>query len=103
MAVLDIALVGAFALIAIGLFCLSTNRNMIIMVMGVEIMMNGSTLALVAFATGPTGLLDPLAQSLAIMTIAIGGCIAAVGLAIIIQAYRQYKTLDVRELRRLRW
>jgi NADH:ubiquinone oxidoreductase subunit K len=72
------------------------------MVVGVEIMMNGSILALVGLAASPTGLLDPLAQSLAIMSIAIGGSVAAVGLVMITQIYRHYKTLDVRELKKLR-
>jgi NADH:ubiquinone oxidoreductase subunit K len=70
------------------------------MVIGVEIMMNGSILALVGLAAGPN--LDPLAQSLAIMAIAIGGSVAAVGLVMITQVYRHYKTLDVRELKKLR-
>jgi NADH:ubiquinone oxidoreductase subunit K len=102
MMTIDVSLVGSFALIAVGLFCLGTNRNMIMMVIGVEIMMNGSILALVGLAASPTGLLDPLAQSLAIMAIAIGGSVAAVGLVMITQVYRHYKTLDVRELKKLR-
>jgi NADH:ubiquinone oxidoreductase subunit K len=102
MMTLDVSLVGSFALIAVGLFCLATNRNMIMMVIGVEIMMNGSILALVGLATGPNGLVDPLPQSLAIMAIAIGGSVAAVGLVMITQVYRHYKTLDVRELKKLR-
>lgn len=99
---LDVVLVGAFGLVAIGLYSLATSKNMIIIVMGVEIMLNGSILALVALATGPSGLIDPLAQSLAILAIAVGGSTTAVALAMITQAYKHYKTLDVRELKRLR-
>jgi NADH:ubiquinone oxidoreductase subunit K len=99
---LDVALVGAFALFAVGLYSLATCKNMIIIVMGVEIMMNGAIMALVALAVGPTGLIDPLAQALAILAIAVGGATTAVGLAIITQVYKHYKTLNVRELKRLR-
>jgi NADH:ubiquinone oxidoreductase subunit K len=102
MMTLDVSLIGAFALITVGLYCLATNRNMIMMVIGVEIMMNGSILALVGLTSGPTGLVDPLPESLAIMAIAIGGSVAAVGLVMITQVYKHYKTLDVRELKRLR-
>ena len=102
MMTLDVALVGAFALFAVGLYSLATSKNMIIIVMGVEIMLNGSILALVALSTGPAGLIDPLAQSLAIMAIAVGGSTTAVGLAFITQAYKHYKTLDARELKRLK-
>jgi len=99
---LDEALVVAFALVTVGMYSLATSKNMIIIVMGVEIMMNGAILALVAMAVGPTGFIDPLAQALAILAIAVGGSTTAVGLAIITQAYKHYKTLNVRELKRLK-
>ena len=47
--------------------------------------------------------MDPLGQSLVFMSIVTGGCVVAVGLALIVNAYKQFKTTDARELRRLRW
>lgn len=102
MTIHELGLIGAVLLIILGIYCLATKRNMIKLILGVEIMTNGAIMALVTFAVDGGGL-DPVALSIAIMAIGIGGCIAAVGLAIIVQAYRHYKTLDVRELRRLRW
>ena len=49
------------------------------------------------------GFVDPLGQSIVFMSIITGGCVVAVGLALIVNAYRHYKTTDVRELRRLKW
>jgi len=37
------------------------------------------------------------------MSIVLGGSVIAVGLAMVVNAYKHYKTLDVKELRRLRW
>ena len=98
-----VGLVGGILLIILGIYCLSTKRNMIRLILGVEIMSNGAIVALVTFASTPLGVIDPAILSLAILAIGISGCIAAVGLAIVIQAFRHYKTLDVRELKRLRW
>ena len=104
MTVIYLPLAAAFALIVLGLYCLTTKRNMIKLIIGVEITTNGSTISLVVFASQRSlGFIDPVVQSLAIMAIAIGGCIAAVGLSLAIQAYRQYKTLDISELKRLRY
>ena len=104
MTVMYLPLAVAFALIVLGLYCLATKRNMIKLIIGVEITTNGSTISVVFFASQRSlGFIDPVAQSLAIMAIAIGGCMAAVGLSLAIQAYRQYKTLDTNELKRLRY
>ncbi|MGP3667433.1 MAG: NADH-quinone oxidoreductase subunit NuoK [Candidatus Bathyarchaeota archaeon] len=98
-----VGLVGAFLLVAVGLYALATQKNMIKLILGVEIMTNGAILALISFAISKPVGIDPVIPSLAILAIGIGGCVAAVGLAITVQAYRHYKTLDVRELKRLRY
>lgn len=76
---------------------------MIRLVLATEIMGNGAIVLLVTFATTPFGALNPSIIAIAILAIGIGGCIAAIGLAIALQAFRHYKTLNVRELKRLRW
>jgi NADH-quinone oxidoreductase subunit K len=100
---LNVTLAGAMALILLGFYCIAVKRNMIKIVIGVEIMTNGAIMALVSFGAFNNGQIDPMMHSLAIMSITVAGCVAAVGLALVIQVYRHYKTLDVRELRRLRW
>ena len=97
-------LAGAIALYIIGMYCLALKRNMIRLVIGIEILLNAVHLSFIAFsAYRNTGYIDPLAHAIVIMSIVLGGCITAVALTIVTYAYRHYGTLDVRKLRRLKW
>ena len=94
----------ATSLYIIGMYCLATKRNMIKLVMGLEILLNAAHLSFIAFsAYRSEGFIDPLGHSVVIMSIGLGGCITALSLTIVTYAYKHYKTLDVRKLRRLRW
>jgi len=87
----------------IGVYCLIAKRNMIRLLMGLEIMMNAANLNFIAFSSqAAEGAVHPLAHVFTIISISIGGCVIALGLVITIYAYRHYGSLDVRELRRLR-
>jgi len=91
------------ALFFVGIYCLIAKRNMIRLLMGLEIMMNAANLNFIAFSGHAAGgAAHPLAHVFAILSISIGGCVIALGLVITIYAYRHYGALDVRELRRLR-
>lgn len=97
-------LVCSAALFVIGLYCLIAKRNMIRLLMSLEIMVNAANINFIAFSSyGFTGYTEPLAHAFVILSIGIGGCILAVGLAITLHAYRHYRTLDVRKLKRIRW
>lgn len=90
------------ALYIIGVYCLVVKRNMIRLLIALELMMNAANLNFIAFsAHGVGGFVHPLAHAFTIISIGIGGCIVALGLTITLHAYRHYRTLDVRELRRL--
>jgi len=87
----------------IGVYCLIMKRNMIRLLMGLEIMMNAVNLNFIAFSSQVAeGAAHPLAHVFAILSISIGGCVIALGLVITIYAYKHYGTLDVRKLRRLK-
>jgi len=93
-------------LLVIGIYCIISKRNMIKTVIGIEIItiaVNMVFLSLGWMRTYPAPLIDPLAQSFVIMSIVIGGAIAALALSLVTNAYRHYKTLDLKKLRRLRW
>ena len=93
----------AFILYIIGLYCLATKRNMIRLVLGIEILINAANLNFIALSAYRTpGFVDPLAHSIVMISIAIAGCVSAVALALIVYAYKHYGTLNVRKLRRLR-
>jgi NADH:ubiquinone oxidoreductase subunit K len=95
---------SAFALLTIGLFCV-TRRNMLRILLGVEIILNSGNMMFVYFASANPGLgvVDPIGQSIVFMSIVTGGAVVSVGLALIVNAYKQFKTIDAGELRRLKW
>ncbi len=85
------------ALFAIGLFGAITRRNAIIILIGIEIMMNAANINLIAFwrysdGTRLTG------QLFTFFGIAIAAAEVAVGLAIVIAVYRVYKSTNVNEV-----
>ena len=101
----DLVFLGTvFALVSLGLYCV-TQKNMIRILFGIEIILNAGNLGLVYFASyrQALGNVDPLGQSLAFISIILGGSTIAVGLSLIINAYKQFKTTNVDELRRLKW
>jgi len=80
-------------------------KSMIRILLGVEMMLNAGNLALVYFASYRVsmGFVDPLGQSLAFISIVLGGSTIAIGLALIVNAYKQFKTTEVDKMRRLKW
>lgn len=83
---------------------MATTRNMIRLIIGIEILTTAANLNFIAFSSfGRPGYVDPLAHSVVIVLIVLGACVIAVGLTMAVYAYRHYGTLDIRELRRLRW
>ncbi|WEU40040.1 MAG: NADH-quinone oxidoreductase subunit K [Candidatus Odinarchaeum yellowstonii] len=93
---------AAAALYVIGLYALVSTRNMIKTVIAIEILIDGAHLNFVAFAATPIGGVDPIAHSIVVTSIIIGGCIAAIALSLAINAYKHYGTIDIKKLRRLR-
>ncbi len=104
---LHIYLIFALLMYLLGVYTLASARNMIKLVIGIEILVaaaNLNFLALGAFTSSPSvlGPIDPMVQVFVIVSICIGGAIAAIALSLIVNAYRHYGTLDIRELRRLK-
>ena len=87
------------ALLAIGIYGLAVKRNAIRMLFAVEIVINAANLNLVAFARF---IPDSGGQTLALFSIAIAAAEVAVGLSLIIVAYRIYGDIDVAKFRSLR-
>ena len=86
------------ALFTIGLIGVIVRRNMIVVLMCIELMLNAVNINLVAFSHRLSSLEG---QVFAIFIITIAAGEAAVGLAIIIQLYRLKTTLNVDEAREL--
>ena len=89
----------SIALLGIGIYGLSVKRNAIRMLFAIEIIINAANLNLVAFGRF---LPHSGGQTLALFSIAIAAAEVAVGLSLIIVAYRMYKNVDVAEFRSLK-
>jgi NADH-quinone oxidoreductase subunit K len=88
----------AATLFTVGLIGVVVRRNMITVLMCIELMLNAVNINLVAFSSRLSSLEGQI-FSVFIITIAAGE--AAVGLAIIIQLYRIRTTVNVDEVREL--
>ena len=86
-------------LVGIGMYGLIVKRNAIRMIFAIEIIANAANLNLIAFSRY---LGDIQGQIFALFAIAIAAAEVAVGLAIIIIAYRLYKNIDVSEYKYIR-
>jgi len=100
---LSVVLVFIFIQFVIGLGCLMVKRDMVRLLIGVEILFNAANLCFIALSSNVTGFIDPFPQSIVMMAIVLDGSVIAVGLVIVINAYKHYGTLDIRKLRRLKW
>ena len=89
-------------LFAIGLAGALTRRNSIVVLIGIELMLNAANLNFIAFwRFGP----DPQALTglmFVLFSIAVAAAEAAVGLALIISIYRHYKTANVDQVASLK-
>jgi NADH-quinone oxidoreductase subunit K len=84
----------AALLFALGLFTVLTRRNAVAVLMGVELMLNGSNVNLVAFNKFVVGGLT--GQAFTLFVVVLAAAEAAVGLAIVLSIFHTFKTIDVR-------
>ncbi len=93
-------------LFSIGLGGVLLRRNIIVIFMSLELMLNAANLSLVAFArqgAGALGLPDHNAQVLVFFIITVAAAEVAVGLAIIVALYRLRQTTHVEDLNRMKF
>ena len=88
-------LVLSFALFLIGTSGVLLRRNALIVLMGIELQLNGGNLALLAFSRE---LGDLHGQVLAFLIIALAAAEAAVGLAILVGLFRGRQTVNLDEV-----
>ncbi|MDB5002392.1 MAG: nuoK 1 [Mucilaginibacter sp.] len=95
----DFLIVSA-ALFCIGLYMIISKHNAIQILIGIELMLNAAILNLVAF-----GKFDKIANSgqvFALFAIVLAAATTAVALAIILNVYKKYKTIDPRKINNLK-
>ncbi len=88
-------------LFAIGLGGVLVRRNAVVILMCVELMLNAANLAFVAFSRR-FGLVDERGSVFVIFVFVVAASEVAVGLAIILAAYRNRPTVNVDEIQRMR-
>ena len=85
-----LALAGV--LFSLGLLGLLVRRNILFMLMSLEIMMNSAALA---FVVAGSRWQQPDGQIMFILILTLAACEACVGLALLLQLYRRFGSLDV--------
>ena len=109
--------IASAVLIAMGLYAILTQRNLIKIVIGLGVIDYGINMLIVSFGFNDGGtapifsfteivsgsyFVDPVPQALTLTSIVIGACVDAMALALIIMINKKYKTTDASEIRRLR-
>lgn len=92
----------AAVLFSVGVFGVLTRRNAVGILMAVELMLNAVNVNFVAlsrYLPGPT----LQGQVFAVFVITVAAAEAAVGLAIVIGLYRNFKTINVDEINLMKW
>ena len=88
-------LVVSALLFALGLLGVITRRNLLVMYMSLELMLNAANLALVAFSRFNNNLNG---QILVFFIIAVAAAEVSVGLALIVALYRKRQTAHAEDL-----
>lgn len=93
------ALILSAILFVIGLVGVIARRNVLFMLMSLEIMMNAAALA---FVVGGNMWAKPDGQIMFIFVLTLAAAEAAIGLAILLQFYHRFKSLDVNHASKLK-
>jgi len=109
---------GSISLILIGLYAALTKRSLIKIIIGLSIVDGGIHLLLIAigyvkngtapifspgFENAAATMVDPVPQALVLTAIVIGFAVTAVALSLIIRLYRHHHTLEIDEIKNLKW
>ena len=95
-------LVLSAALFSIGIYGALAKKSAVIILMSIELMLNGVNIAMVAFSRFIVPLLLT-GQIFAIFIMVVAAAEVAVGLAIIISIYRNRGTIDATQINLLKW
>jgi len=93
-------LVVSAILFVLGLFAMLTRKNAITVLMGIELILNAANINFIAFSR--YGGINMGGQMSAIFVIVLAACEAAVALAIVLNIYKNFQSVNVSEVDRLR-
>jgi len=89
----------SFLLLAIGCFGVITRKNLIIVLMSLELMLNAANLAFVSFSRFYN---DNTGQVFMLMSLVVAACEVAVGLALVVSIYHNKQTINIDVLKLLK-
>jgi NADH-quinone oxidoreductase subunit K len=87
-------------LFSLGIYAVITRRNAILVLMGIELMLNAANINFIAFSKYSGANLD--GQIVSIFVIILAACEAAVALAIVLNMFHQFNTVNVDEVHSLK-
>jgi NADH:ubiquinone oxidoreductase subunit K len=88
------------ALFMIGVFGVLTRRNIIVIFMSIELILNAVNINLMAFSLEWR---NSIGQVFTLFVIAVAAAEAAVGLGIILAFYRNKETINIDEMNVMKW
>lgn len=88
------------ALFSLGMYAVLTRRNAILVLMGVELVLNSANINFIAFARYGGFNLD--GQAVAVFVIILAAAEAAVALAIVLNIYKRFHTVNVDDINKLK-
>ena len=95
----DAVLIVAAILFVLGLIGVLTRKNIIFILISIEVMLNAAGLAFVAAGSKWQ---QPDGQVMFLFILSMAAAEVSIGLALVLQAYHQHKTLDVEQLKELK-
>ncbi|MEJ5148283.1 NADH-quinone oxidoreductase subunit NuoK [Sphingobacterium sp. MYb388] len=93
-------LVVSACIFCIGLYAVLAKKNAIMILVGIELMINAAILNFVAF--GKYDKINYGGQIFALFAIVLAAAAVAIGLAIILNVYRQYRSINPDQIRELK-
>ena len=95
-------LILAAAMFALGVYGLLVRRNIVLILLSVELMLNAVNINLVAFESFLRSS-DAIGQVFAIFVITVAAAEVGIGLAIVLMIFRNRKSSNVDDLSLMRW
>ena len=96
----ELYILTGIILFTLGLMIVVMKKNAIVVLMGIELMLNAANINMVVFSNQDPGNHGTI---FALFIMMIAAAEVAVGLSIIIQVYRQFRTSQLDNVNELKW
>ncbi len=91
------------ALFAVGIYGVLARRNAVLVLMGIELMLNAVAINFIAFGSHIGGQAAVTAQVFVLFVIAIAAAEVGIGIALVIALYRARESINIDEADTLKW